>query len=136
MVPLQSLVQISTVLGPASIARYNQFPSVSINGQPSEGHSSGEALDAIAAVAGKALPAGYTFTWSGISLQEQASAGQTPRVFALALLFSYLFLVAQYGPRTSAKAFSSEVGTGSREENASKQEPGAPALIPSKPERL
>jgi hypothetical protein len=31
-------------------------------------------------------------------------------------------------------AFSSEVDTGSREENASKQEAGAPALIPSKPE--
>ena len=96
MVPLQSLVQISTVLGPATIARYNQFPAVSVNGQPAAGRSSGEALTAMAEVANKTLPAGYTFTWSGISLQEQASAGQAPWVFALALLFSYLFLVAQY----------------------------------------
>ena len=36
----------------------------------------------------------------------------------------------------AARAFSSEVDTGSREENASKQKAGAPALIPSKPERL
>jgi multidrug efflux pump subunit AcrB len=96
MVPLQSLVQVSTVLGPASIARYNQFPSVSINGQAAAGHSSGDALTAMAEVASKALPQGYTFSWSGISLQEQASTGQAPYVFALALLFSYLFLVAQY----------------------------------------
>jgi multidrug efflux pump len=96
MVPLQSLVQVSTVLGPASIARYNQFPSVSINGQAGAGRSSGDALTAMAEVAGKTLPQGYTFSWSGISLQEQASAGQAPYVFALALLFSYLFLVAQY----------------------------------------
>jgi multidrug efflux pump subunit AcrB len=50
----------------------------------------------MAEVASKALPQGYTFSWSGISLQEQASTGQAPYVFALALLFSYLFLVAQY----------------------------------------
>jgi multidrug efflux pump len=96
MVPLQSLVQVSTVLGPASLARYNQFPAVAVNGQPASGRSSGEALTAMADVARRTLPQGYTFSWSGISLQEQASAGQAPWVFALALLFSYLFLVAQY----------------------------------------
>jgi multidrug efflux pump len=96
MVPLQSLVQTSTVLGPASITRYNQFPSVAVNGQAAPGRSSGDALSAMTQVAAKALPAGYTFSWSGISLQEQASAGQAPWVFGLALLFSFLFLVAQY----------------------------------------
>jgi hypothetical protein len=34
------------------------------------------------------------------------------------------------------RAFSNEVDTGSREENASKQKPRALALISSKPERL
>ncbi|HZT25917.1 MAG TPA: multidrug efflux RND transporter permease subunit [Pseudolabrys sp.] len=96
MVPLQSLVQTSTVLGPASITRYNQFPSVAVNGQAAPGRSSGDALSAMTQVAAKVLPAGYTFSWSGISLQEQASAGQAPWVFGLALLFSFLFLVAQY----------------------------------------
>ena len=94
--PLQSLIQVSTVLGPASLTRYNQFPSVSINGQGAPGVSSGTALSAMAEVANKALPPGYAYVWSGISLQEQASAGQAPWVFGLALLFSYLFLVAQY----------------------------------------
>ena len=58
MVPLQSLVQISTVLGPASLARYNEFPSVAINGQPATGRSSGEAMTAMADVSGSTLPAG------------------------------------------------------------------------------
>jgi multidrug efflux pump len=96
MVPLQSLVQISTVLGPASLARYNQFPSVSINGSAAPGRSSGDALTAMAQVAAKTLPQGYTFSWTGISQQEQASAGQAPWVFALAIVFSYLFLVGLY----------------------------------------
>lgn len=96
MVPLQSLVQLSSILGPSSITRYNQFPSVSINGSAAPGRSSGDALQAMAAVAAKSLPQGYTYSWSGISLQELASSGQAPWVFGLALLFAYLFLVAQY----------------------------------------
>lgn len=96
MVPLQSLVQLSSILGPSSITRYNQFPSVSINGSSAPGRSSGDALQAMAAVAAKSLPLGYTYSWSGISLQELASSGQAPWVFGLALLFAYLFLVAQY----------------------------------------
>ncbi|CCD91573.1 multidrug efflux system protein [Bradyrhizobium sp. ORS 375] len=96
MVPLQSLVQLSTILGPAAITRYNQFPSVAINGQPGAGVSSGTALTAMAEIADRTLPTGYTYVWSGISLQEQASSGQAPWVLALALVFSYLFLVAQY----------------------------------------
>jgi hypothetical protein len=43
---------------------------------------------------------------------------------------------ARNRPRPAARAVSSEVETGSREENATKQESRAPALIPSKPERL
>ena len=96
MVPLQSLVRVSTVLGPAAITRYNQFPSVSIDGSAAAGRSSGDALTAMGEVAAKTLPQGYTFSWSGISLQEQASTGQAPRVFGLALVFAFLFLVAQY----------------------------------------
>ena len=96
MVPLQSLVQVSTILGPASLTRYNQFPSVSINGSAAPRRSSGDALTAMAQVAGKTLPQGYTFSWTGISQQEQASAGQAPWVFALAIVFSYLFLVGLY----------------------------------------
>jgi hypothetical protein len=37
---------------------------------------------------------------------------------------------------SASKTFSSEVGAGSRVEDASKPKAGAPALIPSKPERL
>jgi multidrug efflux pump len=96
MVPLQSLVQVSTILGPQALTRYNQFPSVTVNGQAALGRSSGEALQAMAQIADKTLPQGYTYAWSGISLQEIASSGQAPLVFGLALVFSYLFLVALY----------------------------------------
>jgi multidrug efflux pump len=96
MVPLRSLVTLSTVLGPDLITRYNQFLSATINGQPGPGHSSGEAIAAMAEVAAKTLPAGYGYEWSGLSFQEIQASGQTPWVLGLAMVFAYLFLVAQY----------------------------------------
>jgi len=96
MVPLSSLVAVSTVLGPQSVIRYNQFPSATINGVAAFGTSFGQAMDAIEKLASRTLPDGYGFEWSGLSLQEKESSGQAPILIALALLFGYLFLVAQY----------------------------------------
>src|SRR6185312_14533632 len=96
MVPLRSLVTLSTVLGPNVITRYNLFPSVTVNGQAAPGGSSGQALTTMAEVAAKTLPTGYGYEWSGISLQEIGTRGQVVYVVALSLLFAYLFLVAQY----------------------------------------
>ncbi|MDQ2081100.1 multidrug efflux RND transporter permease subunit [Xanthobacteraceae bacterium Astr-EGSB] len=104
MVPLRSLVRLESALGPAAITRYDQFPSVSINGQPAPGVSSGGALQAMAAVAERTLPEGYTYAWSGASRQQVESGGQAPWVFGLALVFSFLFLVAQYESWTTPLA--------------------------------
>ncbi|MBW1787323.1 MAG: efflux RND transporter permease subunit, partial [Deltaproteobacteria bacterium] len=55
-----------------------------------------QAMDAMERVANKTLPADYAFEWSGLSFQERKTSGQAPILLALALLFGYLFLVAQY----------------------------------------
>ncbi|UEM02832.1 multidrug efflux RND transporter permease subunit [Skermanella rosea] len=96
LVPLRSIATVRTVLSPDAIGRYNQFTAVSVNGQPAPGASSGDALAAMARVANDTLPAGYGFEWSGLSLQEVQTGNQTAIVFGLALLFAYLFLVAQF----------------------------------------
>lgn len=96
MVPLRTVVSVSTVLAPYAISRYNLSVAAPINGQAAPGGSSGGALDAIDRVAAETLPEGYGHEWSGLSLQERQSAAQAPVIFALALLFAYLFLVAQY----------------------------------------
>ncbi len=96
MVPMTSLVTISTQLGPQTVDRYNQLTSIKINGGAAPGYSSGEAMAALQAVAAKTLPEGYTHDWSGMSYQEQKSSGQVTILFGLAILFAYLFLVAQY----------------------------------------
>jgi len=96
LVPLRSLLTRGTALGPSTISRYNLFPAAAINGQAASGHSTGEALDAMERVAAERLPPGYGFEWTGLALQERAAGGQVLWIFSLALLFAYLFLVAQY----------------------------------------
>ncbi|WP_029076551.1 efflux RND transporter permease subunit [Kaistia adipata] len=96
MVPLRTVVSLTTILGPYVISRYNLLPAAQINGAAAPGSSSGEAIAAVERVAAETLPAGYGFEWSGLSYQETQSSGQAPIVFGLALLFAYLFLVAQY----------------------------------------
>jgi len=96
MVPMKSLITLSTILAPQIVYRYNQFTSVQINGNAAPGFSSGEAMAAMERLAAKTLPSGYAFDWSSMSFQERKAGGQVSFLFALALIFSYLFLVGQY----------------------------------------
>ncbi len=96
MVPLRSLADLRFVLGPQTISRYNNYRSITINGKPGPGVSSGDALAAMAQVSAKTLPPGYDFEWTGTAYQEIQASGQTGTLLALAVLFAYLFLVALY----------------------------------------
>ena len=96
MVPLNTLVDIKPILGPLAINRYNQFKSAALQGSPAPGFSTGDAIAALEAVADKALPNGYDIEWTGTSQQERQAGGLVVFIFALALGFAYLFLVAQY----------------------------------------
>jgi multidrug efflux pump subunit AcrB len=96
MIPLSTLVTPESITSPTSIERYNLFRTAEISGEPAAGYSSGDALQAMEEVAAAVLPSGYAYEWSGISLQEKASAGQAPFIFGLALVFVFLFLAALY----------------------------------------
>ena len=96
MVPVRSFASVSTTLSPTLLSRYNQFTAATINGQAASGVSSGEAMQTLATLAKTKLPEGYSFEWSGLSYQEALAGTQTIVVFVLAIVFGYLFLVAQY----------------------------------------
>jgi multidrug efflux pump subunit AcrB len=84
------------ITGPQTISRYNNYRSITINGGPAPGVSSGDALAAMAQVSARTLPPGYDFEWTGTAYQEIQASGQTGAILALAVLFAYLFLVALY----------------------------------------
>ncbi|WP_338694426.1 efflux RND transporter permease subunit [Bradyrhizobium sp. 26S5] len=96
MVPIRSIASLRIVTGPQVITRYNNYRSVTVNGGPAAGVSSGTAIAAMADLSKTTLPAGYSYEWTGTAYQEQAASGQTGIILGLAVLFAYLFLVALY----------------------------------------
>ncbi|MFA0086758.1 efflux RND transporter permease subunit [Vibrio sp. 10N.261.51.F12] len=96
MIPLSTLVNYETVFEPDVAWRYNMYRSAVIQGQPAEGYSSGDALVAMERVAANVLPMGYQHEWTGMAYQEILAGNQAIYAFALALIFIYLFMVAQY----------------------------------------
>ena len=96
MVPLRSIADVRIVLGPQTISRFNNYRSITVNGSPAPGVSSGGALQAMAELSKSTLPQGYDFEWTGTAYQEIQAGGQTGSILALAVLFAYLFLVGLY----------------------------------------
>jgi hydrophobe/amphiphile efflux-1 (HAE1) family protein len=96
MVPLSAIANVRMVLGPQVISRYNNYRSITINGGPKPGVSSGDALVAMDQLSRTTLPPGYAYEWTGTAYQERQAAGQTIYLLGLAALFAYLFLVALY----------------------------------------
>jgi hydrophobe/amphiphile efflux-1 (HAE1) family protein len=96
LIPLRTVADVELVTAPAVIVRYNNLRSVTINGEPAPGHSSGEAITAMQNVAAATLPPEFSYEWTGTALQEKAAAGQTGSILGLAILFAYLFLVGLY----------------------------------------
>ncbi|MEA1051296.1 efflux RND transporter permease subunit [Lamprobacter modestohalophilus] len=94
MVPLASLVSVEPVLGPESTRRFNMFRAASVNVTPVG--STGEGIEALRQIERNELPDGFAIDWSGTTFQEVQAGGEAAIVLALALLFVYLFLVAQY----------------------------------------
>ena len=96
MIPLGTVVSVQEAVGPQLIKRYNMYPSATINGQAAPGHSSGESLQIMENLANAKLPRAYGFEWTGMSYQEKATTNQGLLIFALAVIFVYLVLCAQY----------------------------------------
>ena len=96
MVPVRAIMSPELQLGPPLLQRYNNYRSVTVQGGPSTGSSSGDALVAMEAISSDTLPAGYGFDWTGTAFQEKEAGGKTPIVLGLAVLFAYLVLVGLY----------------------------------------
>ena len=96
MVPLGSLVKLDTTLAPRNVERYNKFASATINAFAMPFVSSGAAMDAVARIGKRVLPEGYSFEWSNLSYHESRASGSANVLLLMAVVFAYLFLVAQY----------------------------------------
>jgi multidrug efflux pump len=94
MAPFSSFAKVSWGQAPSNLSRFNATPSYQIQGQAAPGHSSGEAMNAIAALAAK--QPGTSVAWSDLSYQERLSGNQAPFLYAISLLVVFLCLAALY----------------------------------------
>ena len=96
MIPIGTFVSIDETFGAQSINRYNLYPTAAINGEPSPGYSSGQALTLMEQMAEAKLPPTMGFEWTGMSYQEKQVGGEQYVIFGLAVVFVFLVLAAQY----------------------------------------
>jgi hydrophobic/amphiphilic exporter-1 (mainly G- bacteria), HAE1 family len=96
MVSLSSLVKVTRTVAPQTIFHYNLFRSAGINGSAAQGVSSGQAMSAMEKLAQRILPAGMSYEWSSVSLEELEAGGSAMVLFVLGLIFVFLVLAAQY----------------------------------------
>jgi HAE1 family hydrophobic/amphiphilic exporter-1 len=95
MVPLDNLISTTQTTTPQVISHYNLFRSAEIDGSAAPGYSSGQAIAAMDDLA-KKMPQGFSYSWTGLSLEELQSGGTTLILFGLGTLVVYLTLSAQY----------------------------------------
>lgn len=95
MVPFNNFATADWSMGSPRLERYNGLPAVEIQGQAAPGMSSGDAMDAMEAIAAN-LPEGMGIEWTGLSYEERQSGSQAPLLYALSLLIVFLCLAALY----------------------------------------
>jgi HAE1 family hydrophobic/amphiphilic exporter-1 len=96
MIPVSTFATVIDTIGPDYTIRYNMYRAAEVNGTPSKGYSSSQALAALEETAKEVLPADMGYDWSNISYQEKQSEGKGSTMFLMALVFVFLILAAQY----------------------------------------
>ena len=92
-VPLSSIASLEYSAGPRETMSYNKMLAAWCDVTPADGVSSSEIMDL---VQNAPLPKDFAVEWGPVALQEKENEGQLLWLMAMAMLFAYLFLVAQY----------------------------------------
>jgi HAE1 family hydrophobic/amphiphilic exporter-1 len=95
MIPLSTMMNVTTENGTEITTRFNLFRSVEINGVPGRGYTSGQALAALEDVFNKTQPKEMGFAYNQLSYQEKVAPPAAP-TFILAIVFVFLLLAAMY----------------------------------------
>lgn len=97
MVPIGSMVNITTTYGPDPVIRYNGFPAADIIGDADPRVlSSAEAMVKVSELADKVLPNGMNIQWTDLSYQQSTQGHAALIVFPVAILLAFLVLAALY----------------------------------------
>ena len=96
MVPLGTLVKVSTISGPDRVVRYDMYPAAEMTGNPAPGVSSGDAIAAMEKLVREKLPPTVGFEWTELTLQQILEGDTAVFIFPLCVLFVFLTLAALF----------------------------------------
>lgn len=96
MLPINQFVTITKEYSPLVLNRFNMYGNIGVNGNYSQGFSSGDAIKAIQEVAATELPVGYSVDFSGLTREQSKGGDNTTIIFAICILFVYLVMVGLY----------------------------------------
>ena len=92
-VPLSTLATLRYETGSRVLQRYNKMDGAKMSAQCADRVPTKTLMDAIEKIE---IPKGCAIEWTDMSFQEKQNQGQIVGLMALAMIFAYLFLVAQY----------------------------------------
>lgn len=96
MVPLGAMVEVKPTTGPDRVMRYNGYMSAELNGNPSPGYSSDQALAAMTKILDENLPDGIAYEWTEVTYQQILAGNTMVYIFPLVVLLVFLVLAATY----------------------------------------
>lgn len=96
MVPLSAIAEAKVMLGARKIERFNQNMAAVITAIPVPGASTARIMNRIEELIRTEFSKDYDISWTDMSYQEKNNSGRIVLLMTLAVIFGYLFLVAQY----------------------------------------
>jgi hydrophobe/amphiphile efflux-1 (HAE1) family protein len=96
MVRLGTVLKVRDTSGPVSLMRYNMYSATAITGSTSQGTSSGQGVALMKKLAGQELPRSMASDWTELIYLQLQAGNMAIYVFALAVVFVFLVLAAQY----------------------------------------
>jgi multidrug efflux pump len=96
MVPLATILTVRDSTGPVLLMRYNMYSAAAINGNSAPGTSSGQAISLMQNIADQELPRSMAYDWTELIFMQLQAGNTAMYVFALAVVFVFLVLAAQY----------------------------------------
>ena len=95
-VPLGSFTTVRDIAGPYRVPRYNLYPAAELDATAVPGFSQGQAIAALEKIAAETLPDGFGYEWTTLAFQQIRAGSTALFAFALAVVFVFLVLAAQF----------------------------------------
>jgi multidrug efflux pump len=96
MIPLSTILNVRDVSGPLLLSRYNMYSTAAVTGNITPGTSSGDAIARVEEVVNAELPRAMAYDWTELTYLQLQAGSTAMSFFALAVVFVFLVLAAQY----------------------------------------